>query len=353
MKTSEVNIEIATRRRIKALADVEVTGIESIYTLGDELGRGRFSVVQRATHLKEQATYAIKLVKNEELEDDENMEALETEISILRKMKHPYIVQLKEVVTTDENTYLVMELLGGGELFERIVEKGAFTEEEGAALFAQILLSMEYLHKLNIVHRDVKPENILYSHRDGTDIKLIDFGYAGIWRPDQQLTGLCGTPDYVAPEVLSWYDESDEKGIPYGASSDMWSMGVLLYVILSGCSPFNADEEEALLKLVAMGQYEFHDPDWTHVSEDAKDLISNLLVVDVNKRYNMTQALSHSWVKNAVVQCREAMAAAPKAAGKDAKSSGPAPNFEARVDTDSRGNDKQSVSCSCTACAIL
>ena len=108
---------------------------------------------------------------------------------------------------------------------------------------------MQYLHDMHIVHRDIKPENILYTEEGGKDIKLIDFGYAGLWAPDKPLTGLCGTPDYVAPEVLTWY-EDDEQGTPYGKGSDLWSMGVLLYVILSGCSPFSADEEEQLLAQV-------------------------------------------------------------------------------------------------------
>lgn len=353
----DVNVELQTRRRINALADVDVKDIGSIYRLGDELGRGRFSVVQFATHIKEDSTYAVKLVKNEELEDEENMEALETEIKILRKLHHPYIVKLKEVVTTEENTYIVMELLEGGELFERIVEQGAFKEDAAAALFAQILLSMEYLHNMSIVHRDVKPENILYSQKGGTDIKLIDFGYAGIWQADRPLTGLCGTPDYVAPEVLTWYDEEAGNGTPYGASSDMWSMGVLLYVILSGCSPFNADEEEELLKLVAAGKYEFHDPDWTHISEDAKDLIRKMLVVDPTVRLDMRQTLEHKWIKGAVAQCRAEIAAAQKGGGKAVSPHAPS-SMQPVVtrDTDKKANDTSnaaSAGCSCTACTIL
>ena len=133
------------------------------------------------------------------------------------------------------------------QLFNRIVEKGCYPETEAADLFAQILLSIDYLHSLNIVHRDVKPENILFISTDSSDMKLIDFGYAGLLLPDRELTGLCGTPDYVAPEVLTWY-EDDDNGTPYGKGSDLWSLGVLLYVILSGCSPFSADEEELLLQ---------------------------------------------------------------------------------------------------------
>lgn len=131
---------------------------------------------------------------------------------------------------------------------------------------------MEYLHSRNIVHRDVKPENILYVTQGADDIKLIDFGYAGLWTSEQPLTGLCGTPDYVAPEVLTWYDD-DEKGTPYGKGSDLWSLGVLLYVILSGCSPFLADEEEQLLKQVAEAKFVFFENEWKGISNDAKDLI--------------------------------------------------------------------------------
>jgi len=334
-----------TAKRIDALADCKVDDINSRYKIGDELGRGRFSVVKSAVHNKEKVSYAVKVVDNKSLSDDENLEALETEIAILRKLDHPHIVQLKEVVVTRADTFIVMELLSGGELFNRIVEQGRFTEANAAALFSQILLSMEYLHSLNIVHRDVKPENILYVKEGSSEIKLIDFGYAGVWEPQKQLTGLCGTPDYVAPEVLSWY-EDDENGTPYGKGSDLWSLGVLLYVILSGCSPFAADAEEDILQLVGDGKYEFHEAEWKEVSEDAKDLIRKLLVVTPEERLTMEGMLSHAWLKDAVATGRDTIVAKQlqrqvakaargqsspsKAKGKDSKAK-PAGHAEANV----------------------
>jgi len=303
----------ACNERIKKLADHIVDDISKLYKLGDELGRGRFSVVNSAINVKEGRGYAVKVVENKSLTDEENLEALETEIEILRKLDHPHIVSLKEVVVSTEDTYIVMELLSGGELFNRIVDKGPFPEAEAANLFAQILLSMEYLHSLSIVHRDVKPENILYLSSGADQIKLIDFGYAGVWTPEKPLTGLCGTPDYVAPEVLSWYDDED-NGTPYGKGSDLWSLGVLLYVILSGCSPFSADEEEAILELVAQAKYEFHEAEWANITPDAKDLISQLLIVDPEKRLTMEQLLNHAWLKDAVVSARANFANRPKGA---------------------------------------
>jgi len=312
--------------RIKKLATWVLDDISKMYQLGDELGRGRFSVVQHATHLKENQSYAVKVVENKSLADDENLEALETEIDILRQLDHPYIVSLKEVVVTSKDTYIVMELLSGGELFNRIVENGSFTEAEAASLFAQILLSMEYLHSLNIVHRDVKPENILYLTEGANQIKLIDFGYAGMWSEEKPLTGLCGTPDYVAPEVLTWY-EDDEHGTPYGKGSDLWSLGVLLYVILSGCSPFSADEEEAILALVQEAKYEFHEAEWKDISPEAKDLISQLLMVKPEERLTMQQLLDHSWLKSAIATSRVEIEAAKVAKQQQqaAKPSGDAP----------------------------
>jgi len=302
----DIKLEPDTLLRIKKLADLTADDITTIYTLGDELGRGRFSVVNSAIHLAENAKYAVKVVENKSLADEENLEALETEIDILRKLDHPHIVALKEVVVCPMDTYIVMELLSGGELFNRIVEQGRFSEPDAAELFAQILLAMEYLHSLNIVHRDVKPENILYVSQGSSQIKLIDFGYAGVWAPDKELSGLCGTPDYVAPEVLSWYDE-DDNGTTYGKGSDLWSLGVLLYVILSGCSPFSAEEEEAILQLVAQAKYEFHESEWSTVSESAKDLIRKLLVVDPAQRMTMPEMLDHPWLKDAVGAGRTAI----------------------------------------------
>jgi|UniRef100_A0A6U5DNC8 calcium/calmodulin-dependent protein kinase I len=302
-----VNVELETQARIKALADVTVRDIKERYKMGSELGRGRFSVVFDAAHLAENASYAVKEVKNESLHDEENLEALETEINILRQLQHPHIVTLKEVVATSTYTYIVMELLSGGELFNRIVEKSCFPESDAKPLFAQIMLSMEYLHSLNIVHRDVKPENILYICPGGNDIKLIDFGYAGVWATDKPLTGLCGTPDYVAPEVLTWYEDEDQ-GTPYGKGSDMWSLGVLLYVILSGCSPFSGDDEEQLLKLVQEAKYEFYENEWQGISENAKDLIRKLLVVDPTQRLTMEEVISHPWLAETVGKCRAEMA---------------------------------------------
>ena len=308
--------------RIKALSDVRVEDVAAMYTLGDELGRGRFSVVQAATHKVEGSRYAVKVVENITLDDEENLEALETEIKILRQLSHPHIVQLKEVVHTAENTYIVMELLSGGELFNRIVDKGCYPEKEAAELFAQICISLNYLHSRDIVHRDVKPENILFVSSESSDMKLIDFGYAGLWREDKQLTGLCGTPDYVAPEVLTWYDD-DENGTPYGKGSDLWSLGVLLYVILSGCSPFSADAEELLLKQVAEAKYDFFENEWKTISDEAKDIIRRLLVADPAERMGMAELLEHPWVKPSADKCRveieRRMQAAPPADAKPKK----------------------------------
>jgi len=184
-----------------------------------------------------------------------------------------------------------------------------------------------------------------------TDIKVIDFGYAGIWTPERELTGLCGTPDYVAPEILSWYNHSGPAAAPaveggvaaggsvavrYGKLSDVWSLGVLLYVLLSGCSPFAAAEEEELLKNVSAAEYTFPEKEWAGVSAEAKDLISRTLVADPAKRITLHDCKAHPWCKAAVAQ----VAAELKATGL----------LKARVDRAKR-DDGRAVGCA-PGCAM-
>ena len=218
-----------------------------------------------------------------------------------------------------KDTYIVMELLSGGELFNRIVDAGPFPEADAAALFAQILLSMDYLLIKHCASgREAREYPLPVGGRQADQADR--FGYAGVWTPERPLTGLYGgTPDYVAPEVLSWYDD-EENGTPYGKGSDLWSLGVLLYVILSGCSPFSADEEEAILELVAKAKYEFHEAEWSSISDGAKDLISKLLVVDPLQRLTMQQLLDHSWLKGSVAAAKASIEAAKKGGSKKGSS---------------------------------
>lgn len=320
--TTDVQLTDEVWAQVQEMADHTYSGkagdkLDDHYELGDELGRGRFSVVLLATNKTSGTKFAVKVVENTELEEPENLEALKTEVEILRQLNHRNIVTLKEVVTTSDNTYIVMELLAGGELFNRIVEEGSFKEDVAKGLFAKCVAALEHLHSQNIVHRDIKPENILFTAEGSYDIKLIDFGYAGKWTPEEELDGLCGTPDYVAPEILTWYEEEDEEGnviepngVKYGKSSDLWSMGVLLYVLLSGCSPFNAEEEAELLDKVRRAEYSFPDDEWKDISEDAKALIRGLLTKEPDKRFSLSQTKSHPWAKKEI---EEEMKAAAKA----------------------------------------
>mmetsp|Transcript_5218 Transcript_5218/g.14310 ORF Transcript_5218/g.14310 Transcript_5218/m.14310 type:complete len:344 (+) Transcript_5218:127-1158(+) len=318
----DIELQEHVESRVRALSDVVCPHISELYKVGAKLGEGRFSTVHVGEATGTGQKYALKVVENAGLNEEENLEALEQEVKILRMLDHPYVVKLKEVVMTDENTYICMELLNGGELFEKIIEFGSYPEAEAATVFARLLVSVEFMHSRNIVHRDLKPENILFvsptSAGTGdvpTDIKVIDFGYAGIWTPSKELTGLCGTPDYVAPEILTWYDEENGECLKYGKPSDVWSLGVLLYVLLSGCSPFAADDEDVLLKLVASARYTFPDKEWSTVSDQAKDVVRRALVVDPTQRITLSELMQHPWCRDAVAEVQASLKSAGKSPG--------------------------------------
>jgi len=196
-------------------------------------------------------------------------------------------LMLKEIFETDSQLTLVMELVTGGELFFKIVEKGSYSERDASQIVAQIVRGVQYLHSLGIAHRDLKPENLLVTSE--LQIKIADFGLSKIFAGGQQLETSCGTPDYAAPEVLT--GES-----AYDKSVDLWSIGVITYVLLCGYPPFYADSQPALFEKIIHARYEFPDPEWSYISDTAKEFISNLLQLEPRKRLTTEQCLEHPFL---------------------------------------------------------
>ncbi|KAG7386188.1 hypothetical protein PHYPSEUDO_000509 [Phytophthora pseudosyringae] len=279
----------ATANGKPAPAAVNPNSFEEQYTLGKVIGSGTFSVVRIAVHKPTGQRYAIKCIKREGLVA-EDIEALTTEVAILKQMNHPNIMILHDFFVEEKFYYLVTEFMEGGELFDRIVEKSYYNEREARDLVKLLLEAIKYCHDANIVHRDLKPENLLLtSKNDDASIKLADFGFAKRIEFDSEgLVTACGTPGYVAPEIL--------EGKPYGKTVDIWSIGVITYILLCGYPPFHDDNHNALFKKIKKGKFQFDSPYWDHVSDDAKDLISQMLVVDPEKRATVDQLLAHRWV---------------------------------------------------------
>jgi serine/threonine protein kinase len=217
-----------------------------------------------------------------------NKEQTEKEVEVLGSLNHPGIVKLKEVVSTPRYFCIVMEILTGGELFDRIVSREKYGENDAKIVARELLEILQYLHDHTIVHRDLKPENLVFN-RPGDDatMKLTDFGFATPTNPKLKLTATCGTPEYVAPEILN------EE--PYGVAVDMWSAGVILYILLCGFPPFYGDNDDELFERIATCNYKFISPYWDRVSEDAKNLIRGLLELNPKKRLTAAQALAHPW----------------------------------------------------------
>ncbi|XP_039152162.1 calcium/calmodulin-dependent protein kinase type 1 isoform X2 [Drosophila simulans] len=261
--------------------------IEEKYNLHGLLGTGAFSEVRLAESKDSPGEhFAVKIIDKKALKGKE--ESLENEIRVLRRLTHPNIVQLLETYEDKSKVYLVMELVTGGELFDRIVEKGSYTEKDASHLIRQILEAVDYMHEQGVVHRDLKPENLLYySPDDDSKIMISDFGLSKMEDSGIMATA-CGTPGYVAPEVLA------QK--PYGKAVDVWSIGVISYILLCGYPPFYDENDANLFAQILKGDFEFDSPYWDEISESAKHFIKNLMCVTVEKRYTCKQALAHAWI---------------------------------------------------------
>jgi len=264
--------------------------VEDKYTMKDVLGTGAFSQV-RLAESKEQPgrLFAIKVIDKKALKGKED--SLENEIRVLRRLHHPNIVELLEVHEEKTRVYLVMELVTGGELFDRIVEKGSYTEKDAADLIKQVLSAVAYMHSEGVVHRDLKPENLLYHSSDeDSKIMISDFGLSKMEDSGIMATA-CGTPGYVAPEVLA------QK--PYGKAVDVWSIGVISYILLCGYPPFYDENDANLFAQILKGEFEFDSPYWDDISSEAKEFIRQLMCVDVDRRLSCESALQHAWITGA------------------------------------------------------
>jgi len=254
-----------------------------------KLGEGSYGTVSKATNKSTNAVRAVKSISKAQMK---NLERFKQEIAIMKMMDHPNIIKLFETFEDHRNIYLIMELSLGGELFDRIIDAGHFTEVQAAVLMQQIFRAIYYMHENKVCHRDLKPENFLFASKDPIEkclLKIIDFGLSCVYTADQVLTTKAGTPYYVAPQVLAG---------KYDQLSDLWSCGVIMYVILCGYPPFYGETDADVLTKVRLGNFTFNAADWKNVSEDAKNLIRLLLKMNPRDRYTAEQSLNHVWVKN-------------------------------------------------------
>ena len=254
-----------------------------------QLGTGAFSTVREGYRKSDSAvSYAVKCVNRKKLSEEDEA-ALLDEVAILMEMKHVHIIRLYDFFTEPSTYYLVMEQMRGGELFDRIVAKAYYNEREGRDTCKVVLEAVGYMHQNHVAHRDLKPENLLLLGKDDDSaVKIADFGFAKKVHEERSLTTQCGTPGYVAPEIL--------EGIPYDQRADMWSVGVILYILLGGYPPFIESTQRDLFRKIRKGEYEFHEEYWGTVSSKAKDLISALLTVDPKQRLSAQEALENSWI---------------------------------------------------------
>ncbi|XP_073660257.1 myosin light chain kinase, smooth muscle isoform X5 [Tursiops truncatus] len=260
--------------------------VSDFYDIEERLGSGKFGQVFRLVEKKTGKIWAGKFFKAYSAKEKEN---IRQEISIMNCLHHPKLVQCVDAFEEKANIVMVLEIVSGGELFERIIDEDfELTERECIKYMRQISEGVEYIHKQGIVHLDLKPENIMCVNKTGTRIKLIDFGLARRLENAGSLKVLFGTPEFVAPEVINYE--------PIGYATDMWSIGVICYILVSGLSPFMGDNDNETLANVTSATWDFDDEAFDEISDDAKDFISSLLKKDMKNRLDCTQCLQHTWL---------------------------------------------------------
>ncbi|KAG2228587.1 hypothetical protein INT48_006012 [Thamnidium elegans] len=262
-------------------------GLSAKYTIEDKtLGVGSFAVVKECTEISTGKKYAVKIILKKVIAGKQQM--LDSELDILTKVRHSHIVSLHDIFESDDAVYIVTDLCTGGELFQRIVERGTYTEATAADLVRQMLEGLVYLHSEGIVHRDIKPENLLFkTPEEDADLLITDFGLSKLLKNNNEiLTTACGTPGYVAPEVL--------LGSGHGKPVDIWSVGVIMVRERERERERNYQNE--LFDCIMKGRYDFEDEYWGDISPEAKNLINRLLTYDPKERVTAEEALMDVWI---------------------------------------------------------
>ena len=272
--------------------------LEDKYDILEEIGIGGYSRVLKIQNIETGKLYACKELQKNELAD---IDSFNREIDILIKLDHPNIIKLYEVYENEDFIYIVMELCNGGELFDIIIKRtemgNPFTEKEAATIFKQLMSAVSYCHSNKIVHRDLKPENLLLlNNDDDTHIKIIDFGTSLIFKKkNTSMFDRVGTAYYISPEVIDGY---------YDEKCDVWSCGIILYILLCGYPPFNGRDDEEIFLNIRRLNYSFPSPEWNNISNDAKDLLKSI-ICDQFMRLNDEQVLNHIWLKNLAPNAKE------------------------------------------------
>jgi phosphorylase kinase gamma subunit len=266
------------------------------YEPKEVLGRGVSSTVRRCVEKETGIEYAAKIIDvSADLEDSQGLtlrQATLREISILKLVAgHPYIIELYDVFESSTYIFLVFELCKNGELFDFLTTVVALSEKRTRAIMKQLFEALEFIHSKNVVHRDLKPENILLD--DNFNIKITDFGFAKVVSPKEKLFDLCGTPGYLAPELLKASMYENAEG--YGKEVDIWACGVIVYTLLVGFPPFWHRKQMIMLRNIMEGKYEFCSPEWDDITEPPKDLIRNILILEPQKRLKANEALRHNF----------------------------------------------------------
>ncbi|KAG7672229.1 hypothetical protein Ndes2526B_g06781 [Nannochloris sp. 'desiccata'] len=264
--------------------------LEDHYDIGDIVGKGAFGIVRLAKRLDSGKLYACKSISKARLVSPEDIEDIRREIEILHLLSpHKTLADLKEVYEDRENVHIVMEYCTGGELFDRIIAKGTFSEAEAAKFFRQMVEMVAHCHNLGVMHRDIKPENFLLSSQtDDTDLVACDFGLGTFFKPGDEFSVLVGSPYYVAPEVLRR---------KYSNEADIWSLGVVLYILLCGLPPFWGSSDKDIFMSILKGQVDFSCDPWPSISEEAKNLVRSILTLDPSRRPTIGELISHPWLK--------------------------------------------------------